>query len=63
MFEEDRVDHLDFEQVEHKVACLFLSIQMVLRVTRSAIQKIVEEISDIFICSKFLPVSCRSSGK
>ncbi|KAK0142460.1 hypothetical protein N1851_019612 [Merluccius polli] len=54
VFEEDRVAHLDFEQVEHKVACLFLSMQTVLHVTRSAIQKIVEEIRDIFICSKCL---------
>lgn len=46
--------HVDFEQVEHRVACLFLSMQTVLHVTRSAIQKVVEEIRDIFICSKFL---------
>ena len=43
-------DHLDFEQVELKVACLFLSMQTVLHVTSSAIQKIVEEICDILIC-------------
>lgn len=50
---EDRVGHCEYETVEHKIASLFLCMQTVLHVSRSAVQRIVEEIRDILTCTKF----------
>lgn len=52
VFEEERVDNLEYETIEHKIASLFLCMQTVLHVSGSAVQRIVEEIRDILICSK-----------
>lgn len=47
------LESVSYETVEHKIATLFLSMQTFLHVSRSAVQKIVEEIHDILTSSKF----------
>lgn len=44
---EDIVEHVDSETLEHKLASLFLSMQTVLHVSRSARQKIVEHLHNL----------------
>lgn len=41
------------EALEHKIASLFLCMQTVLHVSKSAVQKIIEELNDILHFSKF----------
>ncbi|KAG9277980.1 hypothetical protein AMEX_G5760 [Astyanax mexicanus] len=48
-----RGECVDDEALEHKIASLFLRMQTVLHVSKSALQKIVEELNDILHFSKF----------
>lgn len=48
-----RDEYVVAETLEHKIACLFLGMQTVLHVSKSAVQKIVEELNDILHFSKF----------
>ena len=49
----DCVDNVDAEILEHKLASLFLRMQCMLHVSKSAIQAIVEEFHDILSFFKF----------
>ncbi|XP_041863678.1 uncharacterized protein LOC121653945 [Melanotaenia boesemani] len=45
-------DFVEAETIEHKLASLFLCMQTVLHVSKSAVQKIIEELNDILHFSK-----------
>lgn len=45
-------EDVDFETLEHKAASLFLYMQTVLHISKSAVQKVVEEFHDILQLSK-----------
>lgn len=48
-----REEYIETETLEHKIASLFLCMQSVLHVSKSALQKIVEEFNDILHFSKY----------
>ena len=51
--EPDRVQNVDSEILQHKLASLFLRMQCLLHVSKHAIQGIIEECNDILSLSKF----------
>jgi len=56
--ETDLLDcEVDSETLEHKLASLFLCMQTVLHISKSAIRKIIEELRDILYFSKFLALN------
>lgn len=48
----DDSDYVNFDSVEHKIASLFLCMQTLLHVSKSASQKIIEEFHDILTFSQ-----------
>ena len=55
---EEIVENVNSETLEHKLASLFLSMQTVLHVSRSATQKIVEDLHNLLSFSNIQTLSC-----